>query len=181
MTGLLSTSKVNLPLSLLDYNGAVGLWLSVNIGVQTGGVAPWRYISIHIKDFHIFIYIYTYHVGMWRSEGWTGEGVAKVDHTTVLHRVAWQPKSGHHGDSDLFAGHTHAPRFGSSALECRPLLLPPTPTMPPPHDVSPATFSGPLDLIVVANFSLFLPPLPRSQQLTILSHAYTYIYYTHSS
>lgn len=111
-----------------------------------------------------------------RDEGWAGEGVAKVDHTAVLHRVAWQPKSGHHGDSDLFAGHTHAPRFGSSALECRPLPRPPTPTLPTPHVVSPVTFSGPLDLIVVANFSLFLPPLLHPQLPPILSHAYIYIY-----
>jgi len=173
MTGLLSTSKVNLPLSLLGNNGAVGLWLSVNIGVRTGGLVVFS---------HIHIYRYAYYVGMWRSEGWTGEGVAKVDHTTVLHRVAWQPKSGHHGDSDLFAGHTHAPRFGSSALERRPLLLPPTPTLPPPHDVSPATFSGPLDLIVVANFSLFLPPLLHSQQLYHpLSRVYIHIYYIHTA
>lgn len=110
------------------------------------------------------------------GEGWAGEGVAKVDHTTVLHCVAWQPKSGHHGDSDLFAGHTHALRFGSSALECRPLLHPPTRTLTLPHVVSPATFSGPLDLIVVANFSLFLPPFLHSLQPHILSHAFIYIH-----
>lgn len=88
----------------------------------------------------------------------------------ALSRVAWQPKSGHHGDSDLFAGH-HARTdvawwCGSSALENAAATS------------SPATFSAPLDSIVVANFSIFLSLFYSTQPSRPIpqSHTYTYTY-----
>jgi hypothetical protein len=46
LTGLLWTSKVNLPLSLLDNNGGAGLWLSVNRCVQNGDMWERGWCSI---------------------------------------------------------------------------------------------------------------------------------------
>jgi len=87
----LSTSKVNLPLSLLDNNDAVGLWLSVNIGVRTvymgWYIQRWWYISIHIKAFHIFIYIYIHtHRDTTLACEWVKGGQVRASQRSIIPR-----------------------------------------------------------------------------------------------